>query len=610
MNNTQKPEEPARRETGTRLPTIRRLLSGRMLRHGLFVAACLATLIALFYAVENWRGRRAWEKCRRELEARGEVIDWNAFIPAAVPDEQNIYKAPRMTEWFVKGAPAEAVSGAVSKAGKVEAPFSLAPRQGVQPGPVRVAEVLTVPSTEPLPLGEHDAVLRLDDPAAPVQAARLIRGRIGPCVEGVTGCTITAGPLDQPQPVYLVLQADKLPSAMALAEFLPRSPVPHNLVYGAYFPKYFQVEPAGSNSFVLSLTQPIYTAAEYLELSQRAVPNFDVLRKALDRPFARMDNDYQRPFERPMPNFVRLRSVAQMLSQRAQCYLLLGQPEAAWHELALVRDMCRMLEAKPGSDCATLVEAMIDVAIGGLYVNTVQDGLRLHAWRDPELAAMQKQLGDINFMPLVQRALQAERAGTFRTFETYTPAELQRLFATGRETQGFWGKLTNPLFLRAAIAPRGWMYQNMCAGTPKELGLLTSLDVTNNQVLPDNLKGVEEELIAFRARRSPYTVLARMALPNFVRATQVMARNQTLANEAYIACGLERYRLIHGQYPSTLEALVPQFAPKVPHDLLGGSPLKYRRLADDRFQLYSIGWNGKDDGGVVGKTASEGDWAW
>ena len=49
----------------------------------LFVLACLATLTGLFYAVENWRGKRAWEKCRRELEAKGEVLDWNALYPRA-----------------------------------------------------------------------------------------------------------------------------------------------------------------------------------------------------------------------------------------------------------------------------------------------------------------------------------------------------------------------------------------------------------------------------------------------------------------------------------------------------------------------------------------------
>jgi type II secretory pathway pseudopilin PulG len=109
---------------------------------------------------------------------------------------------------------------------------------------------------------------------------------------------------------------------------------------------------------------------------------------------------------------------------------------------------------------------------------------------------------------------------------------------------------------------------------------------------------------------SPYTFLAAMALPNFMKAVQTLARNQTLANEAFLACGLERYRLAHGQYPETLEALVPQFAEKVPHDIVGGQPLRYSRTADGRFELYSLGWNGKDDGGAPGKTTAEGDWVW
>ena len=145
------------------------------MRRWLFVLACLATLIGLFYAVENWRGKRAWEKCRRELEAKGEVLDWNAYIPAPVPDEQNIFKAPKMTEWFVKESLAEAVSGGPSKSGNTNAPFSLAPHQDAKAGPVLVAEVDVVPSNGPLPPGKADAVLRFDDPAAREQAAKLLR---------------------------------------------------------------------------------------------------------------------------------------------------------------------------------------------------------------------------------------------------------------------------------------------------------------------------------------------------------------------------------------------------------------------------------------------------
>jgi hypothetical protein len=598
MNNEQSPSE------GVFKRAFGRLVCCRAMRRCLFVAACLTTLTGLFYAVENWRGRRTWEKCRRELEAKGEVLDWDALVPALVPDEKNIFKAPRMTEWFVKGSFAEAFSGAPSKAGNADAPFQLAPRQNAEAGPVLVAEVQVATTKEPLPPGNADAVLRYEDPAASGRAARLILGRIGPCTEGASGCTITARPLSQDHPVYLVVQADKVPSAKALAEFFPRNPVPHNS-FGAYLNERFQVEGAGNNGFLVSVKPPMYTAAEYLDLSQGALPDFDVLRKALERPLARMDGNYQRPYEHPVENFVRLRTVAQMLSQRAQCYLLLGQPEAAWHELALVRDMCRMLEAKPSSDCPTLVQDMIDVAIGGLYVGVIQDGLRLAVWREPELAAIQKQLMEINFLPLLHRGFQAERAATCRTLEITPPRELKKLFSLGVEQQGLWDKLKNPRFLFLTFGPSGWLFQNMNAGAPQEQALLEAFDIPNNRVLPGKLAGVTA-----LSRSSPYSFLAAEALPTFVKATQTMARNQTLANEAFIACGLQRYRAAHGQYPKTLEALVPQFAAKLPHDLIGGEPLKYERTADDRFDLYSLGWNAKDDGGFAGKTITAGDWVW
>jgi hypothetical protein len=140
--------------------------------------------------------------------------------------------------------------------------------------------------------------------------------------------------------------------------------------------------------------------------------------------------------------------------------------------------------------------------------------------------------------------------------------------------------------------------------------VLRAFDVPNHQVLPSKLENVASELGVSPGHRSPYNLLAMTALPNYVKASQTMARNQTLANEAFIACGLERYRLAHGQYPETLEALVPQFAKQIPHDIIGAQPLKYHRTADGQFVLYSVGWNEKDDGGVPGKTGMEGDWVW
>src|ERR1017187_1425692 len=99
-----------------------------------------------------------------------------------------------------------------------------------------------------------------------------------------------------------------------------------------------------------------------------------------------------------------MRSVAQVLAQRTKCYLLLGQPEKALHEITLLDDSRRLLEAAPTGKPMTLVAAMINVAITGLYVETVADGLRKNAWQEPQLVALQKQFKEINLLPVVLEA--------------------------------------------------------------------------------------------------------------------------------------------------------------------------------------------------------------
>ena len=607
------------------------LLSWRIARRWLFAAACLATLIGLFYAVEDWRGKRAWEQCRRELEAKGAVLDWNAFIPAPVPDDENVFKAPKMTEWFVRGTRLNPHGEDRSKRSKETAPSarqggiyaitesalskSNAPvtaRQGSDPvaKDVLVAEVEVVTSAASTSGSEHGSeVLRFEDPAASDQAAKLLAASIGPWAEGTTGIEIVAPPSGQIKPARLVIEAAATPSVEALQEFCTRSAgrkEPLAVPVG----KYLQVTVAGSNLFRVWLRRWVYPAADYLAWTQPAEADLDVMRQGLQRPLVRIDGDYQRPYERPVADYIRLRTVAQVLGQRALCHLLLGQPEAAWHELEPVRGVCKMLEGKPSGNAPTLVEAMIDVAITGLYTSIIQDGLARRAWREQELAAIQQQLKGVNFIPLLDRSFNAERAATCRTFEASSRAELRKLFAFEGQKQWFLDRLKDPTYLLITFAPRGWIYQNMCVGAPMEQVLLEALDVPNEQVLSGKLDRVTSQLSAASNRRSPYSFLAAAALPNFVHATQTMARNQTLANEAYIACGLERYRLAHGEYPKTLEELVPQFAEKLPRDIIGGQPLRDNGRAEGRCVLSSVGWNGRAHGGMPGKTTEEGDWVW
>ena len=67
-------------------------------RRILFALACFATLIALAYAEEDWRGWHAWNKFKHEWEAKGEKLDWQSVAPPPVPDEQNFAMAPIWVE--------------------------------------------------------------------------------------------------------------------------------------------------------------------------------------------------------------------------------------------------------------------------------------------------------------------------------------------------------------------------------------------------------------------------------------------------------------------------------------------------------------------------------
>src|SRR4051812_47729175 len=86
----------------SRVYPFRWLFTWRIARGTLIGLAGLATLIAIFYTVENFRGKRAWENCKRQLEARGAVLNWNSYIPPSVPADQNFFDAPKMAEWFIR----------------------------------------------------------------------------------------------------------------------------------------------------------------------------------------------------------------------------------------------------------------------------------------------------------------------------------------------------------------------------------------------------------------------------------------------------------------------------------------------------------------------------
>jgi len=427
-----------------------------LLRRLLFIFPGLLLLAVLFYAEEDWRGWRAWENCKHELEAKGAVLDWNKLIPPPVPDEQNFFAAPKMTDWFVKG---------------------------------------------------HDGT----------ELQNLLR-----------------------------------------------------------------------NSNTASVIKTETAANNYLAWSDKFQPQFDLIREALKRPYARMDGNYSNPAEQPLPNFVSVRVVAQTLAQRAKCDLLLGQPDKALQELTLLHDFRHLLEAAPTGKPMTLVSAMINVAVTGLYVDTIADGFQKHAWQESQLVALQKQLAEINLAPFIAGAFECEPVATIHECENIEPRKMFALGAiiTGSQKKpSLWDRLRGFDTRLWNLIPHGWIYQNMASYLRLSEKIRANLSDEHYLVTPKKTDRVWREVEKEMEHPGLFDLFSAIATPNYGKVMQTFAFNQTKANEAQIACALERYRLAHGDYPETLDALTPQFIEIIPHDIIGGEPLPYQRTLGGKFLL-------------------------
>ena len=456
--------------------------------------------------------------------------------------------------------------------------------------------------------------IRLDDPAARGRLQDLIQTAAGRSANGYQGFQFSELQLSNLAPVKIVLQADASPTIGDFQNLIPSDLITNIgrlAIEAAADPKAFRVKLVAGR---------ITAAADYLQWSDRFVPAFDEVREALKRPCAVIPGDYSQSYLMPTPNFVLMRNLAQTLGQRTQCYLLLGQPEKALREVTLMHDICRILERPPTGKPITLVEAMINVAISGLYVATVADGFKMHGWQEPQMAAFQEQFKTINLPPLVVAAFKEGQAASIHTFETTPRTKLAELFSMvvvisdGHKTKSgtFWQLLQNPMYLFLKLAPRGWWYQNLVNCAVLKAKSLDGFDLEHATISPRIFDADARDLNQFLDHKSPFNLVAAIAIPNTAKATQTLAYNQTLVNEAQIVCALERFRLANGNYPETLDALVPPFIEKLPHDIIGGQPLHYHRTGDGKFLLYSVGWNETDDGGVPGKLSDpkHGDWVW
>ena len=503
----------------------------RILRRSLIGLAILATLIAIFYAEEDWRGKRAWENYQREWEAKGEKFDWQAFVPPSVPDDQNFLTAQIFTNML---------NGKI-----VMAPY------GNDGGPDF----------------RHDASK---------WGYAVYRMRI-------TDLQAWQNYYRNPTNIHAVVEM-----VMTNGEMIVQTNYP---------------KPHATGEFPIA-PEPQTPAKDVLLALSKFDSAVEDLRRASQRPYSNVPLNYEEGFSTGgtlLPYLAALKRCTQLLQMRAVAELADGQNAKALDDVKLMLYLNNSLRSSP-----FLISHLVRIAIVAITLQPIWEGLAEHKWSDEQLVAIDAELAKTDFLADYGFIMRVERAFSIKSFENQRRTREMISYTDA-------GIVTNKL----TFMPSAYFYQNELAIARMQQQRILPLVDTNTRVIsPAALQRANDAVNAEMKHYSPYKVQALKLFPAISATVRKIASFQASVDLARVACALERYRLAHGQYPETLDALAPQFIVKLPHDIINGQPLHYRRTDDGKFLLYSVGWNETDDGGQVAFTKSgsvdreKGDWVW
>jgi hypothetical protein len=515
---------------------VRWLFCWRNFKRSLFRIACLATLIALFYTEEDWRGWHAWNKFKREWEAKGEHFDFASAVPRPVPDDQNFALTPVIASSY-------------------ETYFDKSGHE-VRPRNTNVVDRLSMMTWR-------------DNPWAEAQIPK------------------------SDNPDWL---ASKKTDLKAWQDFFRSKPPTKSRETNAY-----PVVP-----------QPQSPADDVLLALSKFDPAIEEVREASQLPYSRFPLTYGNgePADILLPHLAALHSCAQVLSLRALAELQNGQNEKALADVKLSLYLADSIRTEP-----FLISQLVRNGILQMTLQPVWEGLAAHKWSDAQLMELDQALAKFNLLADFKLSMRSEMGfqGAIIEYFRHQPEQMINFSTDKYRNQG----LPFPARIVWQLIPSGWFYQNQLKIARRMVESYLPLADENQGIISQTLaKRADAALEADTRHSTPYNLLEHELFPAFGAAAKKFAYAQNSVDLARVAIALERYRLAHGEFPESLDALAPQFMEKIPHDIINGLSLHYRRTDDGQFVLYSVGWNETDDGGVVGLTKSggvnneKGDWVW
>jgi hypothetical protein len=380
-----------------------------------------------------------------------------------------------------------------------------------------------------------------------------------------------------------------------------------------------------TNDFAFPPT-PRSPAADVLLALSKYDSDIEELRKASALPYSRFPLNYEDMLHHStnepvvlLMHLASIKSCIQVLNLRAIAELENDQSDKALDDVKLELRLVDATRVEPSMTSHYLRTEEMKIVL-----QSVWEGLAKHKWKDAQLAAIEQELGKLDFLADSQLALRGERNESLVLFDYFRKQrpyhEFRLMFSPAFMSPGpdDLPQIERAKTIAAIICcaiPGGWFYQDkLVIGKVYQQCSLKMTDPAKHLAFPEVAQNGQKFTGSSSSR--PWNIFKPWLGGGSEATTIRLTYSQETTDLARIACALERYRLAHNEYPETLDALAPQFIEKIPHDIIGGQPLCYHRTDDDKFLLYSVGWNETNDGGQIGLRESgsfdrtKGDWVW
>lgn len=282
----------------------------------------------------------------------------------------------------------------------------------------------------------------------------------------------------------------------------------------------------------------------------------------------------ENPFEMLLPHLGSLRQAGRLCGWEASHRAMGGDAEGTVESLLAMRRLASSLDGG-----WTLIDALVRIAVDTLFVRSAEHALGLVELPPDGIAALRAQLAAEMQSLSLTTPLMAERACGAWLLDA-APGAIDEL--TGADEPS--------LLSRIMMNPQTRARDLLC-----HYGLMEAVIEASRLPPRERLAAgprIEQQVMD----APPYARLTKLLMPALSRVLVEDVKAHALLAVADTALAIELWRLEHGDWPESLDRLVPELLESVPEDPFSEAVLLYARTLDGAV-VYSVGQDGFDDGG-------------